>query len=112
MPAKVTVCEGCCCGNVDKGHPEVPVNYLLDAWNEYDIAKHVELEISGCLGPCSKHNVSILKIYDKEIWIGELNEESHYKAIVEWASKFSSIQGGHAIPKILQDHVFDPDEDY
>ena len=40
------------------------------------------------------------------------SEESHYKAIVEWASKFSSIQGGHAIPKILQDHVFDPDEDY
>ena len=32
MTNTVVVCNGCCCGRVEKGHSEVPVDLLKDSW--------------------------------------------------------------------------------
>ena len=55
------VCSGCCCGNLEKGHDEVPVDALIEAWEKNSLEDSVELTISGCLGPCSMRNVVLLE---------------------------------------------------
>jgi hypothetical protein len=32
MLAQISICDGCCCGKMDKGHPEVPVQWLKQEW--------------------------------------------------------------------------------
>ena len=46
MFARVIVCSGCCCGNLEKGHDEVPVEYLREIWAERGIHQDVQLTIS------------------------------------------------------------------
>ena len=70
MSASVIVCNGCCCGKIEKGHNEVPVDALKSAWEKSGLEENVKLTISGCLGPCNMHNVSLLKTkngYPKEL---------------------------------------------
>jgi hypothetical protein len=31
---QVTICRGCCCGNTDRGLPEVPVEWLKNEWRK------------------------------------------------------------------------------
>ena len=34
MSADVIVCSGCCCGNLQKGYDEVPIDFLQDLWQK------------------------------------------------------------------------------
>ena len=45
--AQVILCLGCCCGRTDKGHPEVPVEWMKAEWRKRALAKKVHLTISG-----------------------------------------------------------------
>ena len=101
MPSCVVVCNGCCCGRVEKGHNEVPIDALKTAWKEHELDKNVKLTISGCLGPCSMHNVSILKTENGLTWLGGLNGEEHYGALVEWARNVAQHGIETEIPEIL-----------
>ena len=105
---RVIVCNGCCCGNISKGHSEVPIQYLEEKWEKNDISKQVELDISECLGPCSWHNVAVLEAEGQQIWVGDLSQPSHYEAIADWAKK-SAYQTMVEIPSILKSNIFDPD---
>lgn len=29
---QITICKGCCCGNTERGLPEVPVEWLKTEW--------------------------------------------------------------------------------
>ena len=49
MSVSVIVCKGCCCGNLEKGHDEVPVKFLEQAWVENNLGEEAQLTISGCL---------------------------------------------------------------
>ena len=107
MPTDVVVCNGCCCGNTDKGHPEVPIKLLNDEWEKYRLNDSVKLRISKCLGPCSMHNVSLLRTDNSTTWIGNLSEEIHYKALVDWALQVSEKGSDIEIPEILIPHKFE-----
>lgn len=108
MSARVTVCDGCCCGRVEKGNSEVPIDFLKKSWEENDIAKKVKLTISGCLGPCSMNNVSLLTTEEGRIWLGELHGQNHYSALVEWALNVAQNWGDTELPEILVPHIFEP----
>ena len=112
MDSSVVVCSGCCCGRVDRGHPEVPIDYLNEAWEIYQLGEKVDFTISGCLGPCSMHNVSKLITKNEEIWIGELDRREHYEAIVSWAIEISQSGSDVKIPEILESQIFTPDSKY
>ena len=107
MPTNVVVCNGCCCGRVEKGHNEVPINALKTAWKKYGLENSIKLTISGCLGPCSMHNVSLLRTDNGTTWIGNLSEDNHYKALVEWALQVSEKGSEIEIPEILIPHKFE-----
>lgn len=108
MSANVVVCSGCCCGNIEKGHDEVPVDILVEAWRKNSLEDSVDLTISGCLGPCSMRNVVLLETDQSPIWLGGLSSDSHYDAVVEWAIDFSLRGNGCEMPEILTTHIFKP----
>ena len=111
MSTRITVCNGCCCGRVEKGHNEVPLKSLKTAWKERGLGKSVKLTISDCLGPCSMHNVALLKTSEGHTWIGNLSEIGHFQALVGWASEVS--HRGHYVdlPEILESNRFIREED-
>ena len=106
----IYVCDGCCCGRVEKGHSEVPIDFLKSEWEKKRLDKKVNLTISNCLGYCSLHNVTLLKNNGKKTWIGKLNGKEHYEAIVTWAQNIA-VEGADAeIPNLLVPHLFLPSE--
>ena len=68
----VTVCNGCCCGRTEKGHSEIPLDNLKDSWRKFNLEDKIKLRISDCLGPCSMHNVTLLKTSKGQTWLGSI----------------------------------------
>jgi len=83
---QVIVCLGCCCGRTDKGHPEVPVDWLKAEWRKRLLPKKIHLTISGCVGPCDASNVVTLLFGEHSVWLGGLSTFAHYEAIADWAA--------------------------
>ena len=108
MSARVVVCSGFCCGSIDKGHSEVPVDYLKKSWEENDLGSRVQLMISGCLGPCKMHNVSVLVTESDMFWLGDLGEVEHYESIVEWGKEAARDDQSENLPEILANMRFEP----
>ena len=111
MQARVVVCNGCCCGRVEKGHNEVPVDSLEKAWDEHGLGRSVKLIVSDCLGPCSMHNVSLLNTERGKTWLGKLSAREHYEALVGWALEFSQHGVEGELPEILTPHLFEPKDE-
>lgn len=105
--AQVVVCVGCCCGRVDRGHPDVPVEALKAAWEEHGLRKYVQLTVSGCLGPCDLSNVALLMTERGQTWLGELREAAHYEALVGWARDVAERGADVGLPEILAPHRFE-----
>ena len=107
MANRVVVCKGCCCGNVSRGHDEVPVEFLKKAWAERNLEREIQLTISGCLGTCEMRNVVLLRNDVDRIWLGRLGEKVEYEAIVEWASNSANIEGAPNLPAVLKKLEFE-----
>ena len=107
MANRVVVCKGCCCGNVSRGHDEVPVEFLKKAWAERNLEREIQLTISGCLGTCEMRNVVLLRTDGVRIWLGRLGEKVEYEAIVEWASNSANIEGATNLPAVLKKLEFE-----
>ena len=106
----VTVCNGCCCGRTEKGHSEIPLDNLKDSWRKFNLEDKIKLTISDCLGPCSMHNVTLLKTSKGQTWLGKLNQEEHYSALVKWACNIKEQKKEIALPKILLQNKFNRNE--
>jgi predicted metal-binding protein len=108
--ASMYVCDGCCCGRVEKGHNEVPVDFLKSAWKKKELYKKINLTISNCLGYCSLHNVTMLKNGSKKTWIGKLNSREHFEAVITWAHSVAEFGNKAKLPNILVPHLFLPSD--
>ena len=105
--AQVVVCVGCCCGRVDRGRSEVPIDELKSLWKNYGLRKKVQLTVSGCLGPCDMHNVALLISDGGQIWLGNLREKAEFKALAEWAHEVIQKGSEARLPEILEPHRFE-----
>ena len=94
--AQVALCRGCCCGAVQKGHPDVPVDWMKQQWKQHALKKHVQLTISGCLGPCDLSNVVSIASGEQTLWLGRLREFASYAALLQWA--LDTAEAGHLLP--------------
>ena len=108
MAAKLYVCSGCCCGRIEKGNSEVPVEMLKSAWEEHNIDHTVELTITTCLGPCSMNNVSLLKTASRSIWLGKLNTLKHFEDLINWAKSIPEGEQFPTVPENLATNRFTP----
>jgi len=82
---QITICRGCCCGNVERGLPEVPVEWLKTEWRKRGLLKRVQLTISGCVGPCDVPNVVVITSASGTEWLGNVVELGQYRSLMEWA---------------------------
>lgn len=89
---QVVVCSGCCCGAVNRGKPEVPVDWLKREWRARGLLKNIQLTVSGCLGPCDLPNVVRISGPSSEVWLGNISGTDQYARLVEWADQ-SRIAG-------------------
>jgi hypothetical protein len=87
MLGQISVCNGCCCGQVHKGHPAVPVEWLKKEWKHRGLVKRVHLTISGCLGPCDVPNVVLITSAAGTQWLGSISQISQYARLADWAEQ-------------------------
>ena len=82
---QVTICRGCCCGDTERGRPEVPVEWLKNEWRKRGLLKRVQLTISGCVGPCDVPNVVVITRPSGTEWLGNIARVEQYRSLLEWA---------------------------
>jgi hypothetical protein len=106
-PAQVLLCKGCCCGKTERGLPAVPVDRIKAIWKAEKLNKAVQLTISGCLGPCDLPNVAVILTAQGTRWLGRLDGDDHYDALIEWARSCQARGGVEPLPQALDEHVFE-----
>lgn len=105
--AQIVLCDGCCCGRVEKGKPGLPVQRIKSAWKAERLNKVIHLTVSGCLGPCDVANVAQIVTPDQTRWFGRLDRESYYDDILAWARSCRSASAVLRIPASLSVLEFD-----
>jgi cobaltochelatase CobN len=105
----IFVCNGCCCGRTEKGHPPVPLDWLKAEFKSRKLIRNVHLTIAGCLGPCDASNVvGILTAERGMRWYGGLSEFWQYESLMDWASATKAAQCELALPSWLAEYELDP----
>jgi hypothetical protein len=108
VTAQVSLCVGCCCGNVARGKPDVPVDRLKQEWRARGLSKFVQLTVSGCLGPCDLVNVVRVSGEFDDFWLGNLRTFEDYLDLVDWAER-SKTEGRLApLSQRMAESRFDP----
>src|SRR5579862_159567 len=105
--AQVFVCQGCCCGQVERGRPEVPAQWLKEEWRRRDLLKRVQLTISGCLGPCDVPNVVAIVTQTSTVWLGNISRRDQYQSLLDWASRSKNLGCAIDIPSELLVHLLE-----
>jgi hypothetical protein len=106
--AGVSLCSGCCCGRVERGHPEVPLDWLKSEWKSRKLLGTVHLAVSGCLGPCDMTNVATVITPEGTFWFGGLREAAHYGWLLDWATAVKEADRVLPFPPELAEFRFDP----
>lgn len=104
---QLVFCQGCCCGRTDRGRPELPVEWLKQVWRDERLNRTVQLTISGCLGPCDLANVTLLIAPGRTVWLGGLQGEAVYGALIEWARACHAAGRLLRLPAALEAHEFE-----
>ena len=104
----VLVCQGCCCGAVERGRPEVPAEWLKEEWRRRGLLKRLQLSIYGCLGPCDVPNVVVIASETSSHWYGNVSGRDMYRDILDWAS--SSVAANRLLDaqKSFAGHSIEP----
>lgn len=105
--AQILLCKGCCCGHTERGRPAVPVDELKAIWKAEKLNRVVQLTISGCLGPCRLANVALVLSAVQSQWIGGLQSDADYAALVGWARDCSAAGRLAPIPDRLRQAAFE-----
>ena len=104
---QVMVCQGCCCGNVARGRPPVPWDWLAREWNSAGLNRTLQLTLSGCLGPCEEANVAwLVEPGGRQYWLGGLAAQEHYEALLEWGQQWASRGCLGDVPETLKARCF------
>ncbi len=83
--SSVLLCNGCCCGHQEQGHPALPRIDLQTAWATGGLEDAVRLRFVDCLGPCERANVAVVKLPGQDIWLGDL-DTADYGTLAAWAA--------------------------
>ena len=102
MLGQISICDGCCCGKTEKGHPAVPVEWLKREWKLRGLLKRVHLSISGCLGPCDVPNVVMITHSEGTQWLGCLSSQRHYAMLADWAEQSKEADELLPLPEDLR----------
>ena len=79
--------RGCCCGREDRGKPSVPIDFYKQEYKRRQIRDHVQLTMSGCLGPCPLLNVVLVLFDGRRVWFQSINHESQIVSIYDYIDR-------------------------
>jgi cobaltochelatase CobN len=108
MLGQISICDGCCCGKTEKGHPAVPVQWLKQEWKVRGLLKRVHLSVSGCLGPCDVPNVVMITSSEGTQWLACLDRQRHYAMLADWAEQSKNAEELLSLPRELQELALMP----
>jgi (2Fe-2S) ferredoxin len=104
MLGQISICNGCCCGQTHKGHPEVPADWLKKEWKYRGLLKRVHLTISGCLGPCDVPNVVLITSEEGTQWLANISQRRQYEMLADWAEKSKEVDRLLPLPREFNAH--------
>ncbi len=81
----VFVCQGCCCGNTERGFAPIPLDEFKRQWKERRIRRRLHLTVAGCLGPCTMANVVLLHLGGRSTWLHSINSALDVTRIYDYA---------------------------
>ncbi|MAF93959.1 cobalt chelatase [Candidatus Woesearchaeota archaeon] len=93
---------------MNKSNMAVPTSELKALWKEHELAQHVNLRVTSCLGPCSRANVSLVSTKEGRTWLGGIASEDHYQSLVSWAQSIAESGQDQALPDSLLALQFEP----
>jgi cobaltochelatase CobN len=96
--AQIVLCQGCCCGQVERGLPAVPLDWLKPLWKRERLNKVVQLTVSGCLGPCDLPNVCCVHTPEEQAWYGRLTTQEDYEVLLRWARRCQAAGALQPLP--------------
>jgi predicted metal-binding protein len=99
--------SGCCCGRVDKGAPEIPLEWIKQSWKQFSLQKSLQLTTTGCLGPCNRKNVVGIITKSQQLWLGGLTNNEQYVALFEWFKASAEAGKLLTLPDLLEAHRFE-----
>jgi (2Fe-2S) ferredoxin len=105
---QVLICQGCCCGAVERGRPEVPTEWLKAEWRRRGLLKRLQLTISGCLGQCDVPNVVVVASETSARWYGNVTSREMYQDILDWASASVASNRLLEMPESFAGHDIEP----
>jgi cobaltochelatase CobN len=100
--AQIVLCQGCCCGQTERGLPAVPLDWLKPLWKSQKLNKVVQLTVSGCLGPCDLPNVCCIVTPEAQTWYGRLTTREDYAVLVSWARRCHEQNALQPLPPELE----------
>jgi cobaltochelatase CobN len=100
--AQIVLCQGCCCGQTERGLPAVPLDWLKPLWKSEKLNKIVQLTVSGCLGPCDLPNVCCIVTPEGLTWYGRLTTREDYAVLVSWARRCREQAALQPLPAELE----------
>ena len=81
--------------------------WLKTQWKQRKLNRHIQLTISGCLGPCDVANVVAILTPRDCIWLGGVSQQEQYQTIFDWAVAAAESGAVEPLPPSLQAHVFE-----
>lgn len=100
------VCNGCCCGRIDKGFPALPLEEFKQQWKKRGIRRRFHLTVSGCLGPCPLANVVLLQFRGHSMWFHSINHPEDVDLIYDYVERMLKGEGEMGIPAALESRSF------
>jgi predicted metal-binding protein len=83
----VLVCRGCCCGTEGK-HPDIDHrDHLARLLAAASMARSTKVWEVGCLGPCERSNVVVVRTEATRRWFGHLLRDDEIQMLVEWIER-------------------------
>lgn len=83
------------------------MDWLKAEWKRRALLKHVQLSISGCLGPCDLVNVIAVAGPDGIDYYGRLTTQAHFDAVLDWATACARDGVVAPLPAVIAAHRID-----
>ncbi len=101
------VCNGCCCGQTEKGFPALPLEEFKRQWKQRGIRRRLHLTISGCLGPCPLANVVLLQFRGQSMWFHSINHSEDVDTIYNHVERMLVAETTLDLPETLGSRLFE-----
>jgi nitrile hydratase accessory protein len=101
------VCNGCCCGQTEKGFPALPLTEFKRQWKQRGIRRRLHLTISGCLGPCPLANVVLLQFRGRSLWFHSVNHPEDVDLIYDYVERMLVAEMPLELPDALKSRLFE-----